>query len=205
MPKFINGIREFQQEVFPKHQDLFERLSEGQNPEALFITCSDSRIDPALMTQSEPGELFVARNAGNIVPKVETGPNAVSSAIEFAVAGLGVEHIIVCGHSGCGAMEGLLNSEKVKELRQTAGWLTHSYEALKRVEESGCPEAENLDRLIEQNVILQLEHLKAHQSIIERIEGGAIKLHGWVYDIKSGQISVYDEISTKFVPSELAY
>ena len=126
MQKLIEGIHQFQEENFRPLQGLFEKLSRGQNPETLFITCSDSRIDPNLLTQSQPGDLFILRNAGNIVPSHGGPYGGEVATIEFAVAGLGVKDIIICGHSHCGAMMGLLQPEMVANLPAVSSWLSHA-------------------------------------------------------------------------------
>src|SRR5205085_9805767 len=126
MQKLIQGIHQFQQESFRPLQDLFEQLSKGQTPETLFITCSDCRIDPNLLTRSKPGELFILRNAGNIVPPHGAASGGEAATIEFAVAALGVKDIIICGHSHCGAMKGLLQHEQVASLPAVSSWLLHA-------------------------------------------------------------------------------
>src|SRR5271170_3206620 len=126
MQKLIQGIHEFQKENFVPLQGLFERLAKGQNPETLFITCSDSRIDPNLLTRSKPGDLFILRNAGNIVPAHGAGNGGEAATIEFAVAALGVKDIIICGHSHCGAMQSLLQPELVASLTAVSSWLSHA-------------------------------------------------------------------------------
>ena len=126
MQKLIRGIHEFRTEHFRPLQGLFEKLAKGQSPETLFITCSDSRIDPNLLTRSRPGDLFILRNAGNIVPPHGAANGGEAATIEFAVAGLGVKDIIICGHSHCGAMQGLLTPESVASLPSVASWLSHA-------------------------------------------------------------------------------
>src|SRR5215469_7034592 len=126
MQKLIQGIHQFQQESFRPLQGLFEQLSKGQNPETLFITCSDSRIDPNLLTRSKPGDLFILRNAGNIVPPHPAASGGEAATIEFAVAALGVKDVIICGHSHCGAMKGLLEPETIAPLPAVASWLSHA-------------------------------------------------------------------------------
>ena len=135
MDKIIRGVHEFQSQIFGTQKELFERLSGGQSPEALFITCSDSRIDPSLITQTSPGEIFVLRNAGNIVPPYGASTGGEAAAVEFAVAGLGVRDIIVCGHSQCGAVAGLLNPEKLTGLPTVPTWLGHASSTQRVVEE----------------------------------------------------------------------
>src|SRR6267143_268935 len=113
--KFLGGISRFQKHVYPKHQDLFERLAMGQRPEALFITCADSRIDPCLLTQTKPGELFICRVIGNIVPPYPDAIGGVSATVEYAVGVLRVGAVVVCGHTDCGVMKGVRNPEALEE------------------------------------------------------------------------------------------
>lgn len=201
MPKIIDGVVRFKSEVHPQKKALFDELAKGQSPEALFITCSDSRIEPSLLVQSEPGDLFVCRNAGNIVPPYTNNTSGMVASIEYAVAALNVQHIVVCGHSSCGAMQGVMNPEAVAPLPQVAQWLTYSKAAYKIVQEK-MPNAsaeEQLVKLIEENVLLQLQHLKTHPQVAAKLAAGEIQLHGWTYDIGSGDIKAYDEISGEFV------
>ena len=152
--KLIEGIHQFQEENFRPLQDLFEKLSKGQNPETLFITCSDSRIDPNLLTQSQPGDLFILRNAGNIVPSHGAANGGEGATIEFAVAGLGVKDIIICGHSHCGAMKGLLQPEMVASLPALSSWLSHAETTRKIVKDNyGHLEGDRLvTATVEENV-----------------------------------------------------
>lgn len=207
MPRFAAGVVRFQNEVFPEKRALFEKLSRGQSPEALFITCSDSRIETAMITQTEPGQLFIVRNAGNIVPPHVVNAGGITASIEFAAAALNVPHIVICGHTGCGAMEGALKPELLKTLPHVRDWLAHAQGALNYVEQNseGLSEDERMTMLLEQNVKLQLEHLKTHPSVQARIKKGDVQLHGWVYDIKSGGVEAWDEDQQKFLPVDERY
>lgn len=207
MPRFAAGVVRFQNEVFPEKRALFEKLSEGQAPEALFITCSDSRIETAMITQTEPGELFIVRNAGNIVPPHIVNAGGITASIEFAASALNVPHIVICGHTGCGAMEGVLNPDLVKTLPHVRDWLAHAQGALDYVTEhgKGLDNEKRMALMIERNVILQLEHLKTHPSVAARIEKGDVQIHGWVYDIKSGGVEAWDEEQQKFLPVNERY
>ena len=161
MKNFIDGFIRFKRDVFPKRKQLFERLAGAQNPEALFITCADSRIVPDLIMQTEPGDLFICRNAGNIVPPYGEVQGGVSATIEYAVAVLNVSHIIVCGHTDCGAMKGILNPETLDELPTVKSWLSHG-ELARRVVKENYPElseSAKLHVLTEENVVAQLDHL----------------------------------------------
>lgn len=200
MPRFAAGVVKFQNDVYPHKKELFEKLSLGQSPEALFITCSDSRIETAMITQTEPGELFICRNAGNIVPPHTNHTGSMTASIEFAVAALKVPHIVVCGHTECGAMKGAMNPQGLDALPHIKEWLGFSKAAVDIVNElgKGKSEAERMTMLLEQNVILQLQHLKTHPTVAMRLATGDLALHGWVYDIKSGGVSAYDEAQNKF-------
>src|SRR6188508_482553 len=141
MQNLVDGIHRFRSLVFEQHKELFERLSDGQAPSTLFITCSDSRVVPDLFTQTGPGELFTLRNAGNIVPPYGASNGGESPTIEYAVSVLGIEHVIVCGHSGCGAMKALLKPESVSHMPAIANWLNQA-EATRRIVLENYPEVE---------------------------------------------------------------
>lgn len=202
MQKLIQGIHQFQQQNFRPLQGLFERLAKGQTPETLFITCSDSRIDPNLLTQSKPGELFILRNAGNIIPPHGAANGGEAATIEFAVAGLGVKDIIVCGHSHCGAMKGLIEPAQVASLPTVSSWLSHA-ETTRRIIEDNYKHLEG-DRLVtatvEENVLVQLENLRTLPSVASRLVRGDLHLHGWVYKIETGEVFAYDLASGQFLP-----
>ncbi|WP_033926424.1 carbonic anhydrase [Sphingomonas sp. 35-24ZXX] len=202
MPHFAAGVVRFQTEVFPEKQELFESLAKGQSPEALFITCSDSRIETAMITQTEPGELFICRNAGNIVPPHTQQTGGMTASIEFAVAALKVPHIVVCGHTECGAMKGAMNMAGLDGLPHVREWLGYSRAAVEVVNHIGADldDAGKMNLLLQQNVILQLNHLKTHPSVAARMAAGELQLHGWVYDIRTGDVSAYDAALDKFVP-----
>lgn len=202
MKRILDGVRRFQQGAFEERRKLFGRLANGQEPQALFLTCSDSRVDPNLITQSQPGDLFICRNAGNIVPPHSGETGAMTASIEFAVMALEVPDAIVCGHTDCGAMKGALNPEGLGHLPHVANWLTFA-EAAVRVVEELQPEGDDDGRLLsvtEQNVLLQLQHLRTHPCVAAKTASGALNLHGWVYNIESGEITVYDPIKRQFVP-----
>ena len=202
MPSFASGVVKFQRDVFPGKKSLFEHLSHGQAPEALFITCSDSRIETAMITQTNPGELFVSRNPGNIVPPYELSTSGVTASIEYAIAVLKVGHIVVCGHTECGAIEGAVCPETVAHMPHVAEWLTLARDAVTRVDRAfpNLDETERLTRVTRQNVVLQLEHLAEHPMARERMDSGELKIHCWIYDIKSGDVYVFDKDRNEFVP-----
>jgi carbonic anhydrase len=202
MPRFAEGVLRFQDEVFPEKKSLFERLSQGQQPEALFFTCSDSRIETAMITQTDPGELFVCRNAGNIVPPHSNQTGAMTASLEFAMAVLKVPHIVICGHTECGAMKGAMNPDSLTALPHVREWLSYSQAAVQIADElgAGMSEAERVRIVTEQNVVLQLQHLRTHPTVAVRLAKKEVTLHGWVYDIKTGEVSAYDAHSESFVP-----
>lgn len=207
MPHFAAGVIRFQNEVYPQKKELFEKLSKGQAPEALFITCSDSRIETAMITQTDPGELFICRNAGNIVPPHVTHGGGMTASIEFAVAALDVPHIVICGHTECGAMKGAINPDELDSLPHVKEWLSFARAAVDIVRELAphAGEEEQMRLLLEQNVILQLQHLKTHPSVAARLAKGNLKLHGWIYDIKTGDVHAYDEQQQAFIPVDQRY
>lgn len=178
----INGVARFRSNVHPAMAELFGELAHGQSPDVLFLTCADSRIDPALITQTHPGELFVSRNAGNAVPPASAaaeGLGAVAS-IEYGVKVLGVSEIIVCGHSDCGAVKAAHAGEPLTALPAVDGWL--------RFVGAGDDAGQNLDHAIEANVRLQLDHLMSYDFVADAVAAGELRLRGWTYDIGSGEI-----------------
>lgn len=207
MPHFAQGVVKFQREVFPEKAELFERLSTGQSPEALFITCSDSRIETAMLTQTDPGELFICRNAGNIVPPHTNQTGGMTASIEFAIGALKIPHIVICGHTECGAMKGAMNRAGLTSLPHVREWLGFAQGAVDITEALGADlDADGKMRmLLEQNVILQLQHLKTHPTVAVAMAQGAVKLHGWVYDIKTGEVSAFDEGTGSWVSVEDRY
>jgi carbonic anhydrase len=202
MQKLIAGIHQFQTEIFGTQRELFERLTGGQRPDALFITCSDSRINPNLITQTEPGELFILRNAGNIVPRYDAGTGGEAATIEFAVAALGICDIIVCGHSHCGAMQGVVYPERLAGLPAIGAWLQHAAVTRKIISERyrHLEGSALLTATAEENVLVQLENLRTHPAVADRIGGAGLRLHGWVYKIETGEVFDYDPASGQFVP-----
>lgn len=202
MQKLIEGIHHFQSSLFSSQRELFERLANGQHPETLFITCSDSRINPNLIAQTDPGDLFIIRNAGNIVPAHGAANGGEGATIEFAVAGLGIKDIIVCGHSHCGAMNGLLHPESLKDLPAMTAWLSHA-EATRRIIHDKYAERKGealLTTTVEENVLVQMENLRTHPVVAAGLSRGKLKLHGWVYKIETGQVFAYNPEHGQFVP-----
>jgi carbonic anhydrase len=190
----VDGFKHFRHDVFPQQEELFKKLATAQHPKAMFITCADSRIVPELITQSSPGDLFVTRNVGNVVPPYGPMNGGVSTAIEYAVLALGVQHIIICGHSDCGAMRAVLNPDTLEKMPTVKAWLRHA-EVAKTVVQDNCSctgEHETMHVLTEENVIAQLRHLQTHPSVASKIAAGQLFIHGWVYDIETSEIRAYD-------------
>lgn len=202
MEKIIRGVHQFQTRIFSSQRELFERLAAGQKPDALFITCSDSRINPNLLTQTRPGELFILRNAGNIVPPYGAGGGGEGATIEYAVSALDIRDIIVCGHSHCGAMHGLLHPEGVKRMPTVASWLGHAEATRRIVAEKYSEQAEEdlLLSAVQENVLVQLENLRTHPSVAAGLATGKLCLHGWLYEIESGRVYAYDPAKRQFLP-----
>jgi carbonic anhydrase len=200
--RLIAGVLRFQQKVYPKQKLRYEELMrEGQKPHTLFITCADSRIDPELITQSGPGEIFVCRNIGNLVPAYGEVLGGVSAIVEYALVALQVCHVVVCGHTDCGAMIGLLHPEKVTGMPTVSTWLRHGEAALSTVRARRMPDDDDtLDRLTEEIVLLQLNHLRTHPSVAKSLAAGGLTLSGWVFDIGRGTVRIYDEDQQKYLP-----
>ena len=201
MDRILKGLSRFQKSVYPKHRDLFQKLALGQRPEALFITCADSRIDPCMLTQTKPGELFICRVIGNIVPPYPDAIGGVSATIEYAVGVLGVPDVIVCGHTDCGVLKGVVNPEPLKPLGSVSAWLNYAEPARKAVEKTGTA-PDFLLALTERNVIEQLGNLRTHPLVADRLEQGDLRLHGWVYDLGEGIVTAYDPDRAAFVRLE---
>jgi len=201
--RLLAGVRAFRRDVYPAQRALYESIaSQGQKPHTLLVTCADSRIDPELLTQAGPGEIFVARNIGNMVPGYGEMLGGVSAVIEFAVTALGVSHIVVCGHTDCGAIKGLSNPESIAEMPTVRAWLRNGAAALSVVQArdaDATPEV-FMARLVEANVLLQLDHLRTHPSVAGRMARGALAVHGWVYDIGTGTVRMHDPALGRFVP-----
>lgn len=201
MQNIIDGVRAFQRDVFPRYRELFGRLADGQAPQALVITCSDSRVDPALITQTSPGDLFVLRNAGNLVPPFDEAASGEAATIEFAVTALGVPDIIVCGHSGCAAVSSLLEPGRLRQLPKMAHWLRNAAMVRESLATTGGLDGPNAqERAVEANVLVQLGHLRSHPSVSAALAASRLTLHGWVYDIASGEVRAYNETWQQFAP-----
>lgn len=201
MDRIIAGVHRFRRVEFPAQQAFFEQLAaKDQRPLALFITCSDSRVHPNLITQTEPGDLFLIRNAGNIVPPYSAGGGGESATIEYSVEVLGVRNIIVCGHSQCGAMRALLDASSVAHLPAVRAWCAHA-EATRRIVEQKYRGLAGDDLAIaatEENVLVQMNHLSTHPAVAARLSSGELHVYGWYYDIAAGQVYQYDQSRGRF-------
>ena len=205
MQKLVDGIHQFQQNIFASQKRFFERLTVGQEPLALFITCSDSRINPNLLTQTDPGELFILRNAGNLVPAYGAALGGEAATIEYAVSVLRVKDIIICGHSHCGAINGLLHPEQVQELPAVKAWLQHAEATARIIKENYLHISDDQARLtaaVEENVLVQLENLRTHPSVAAAVQRGDVKLHGWVYKLDTGRVFAFQPSEGQFLPIE---
>jgi carbonic anhydrase len=203
MNRLLQGVRRFRHEVYPRQREVYEEAARTpQHPHTLFITCADSRVDPEVITQSGPGEIFVTRNVGNLVPAYGEMLGGVSAVIEYAVAALGVSQVVLCGHTDCGAMKALLHPQQADQLPTLKAWLRNA-EAARRVVDARGPAADEgqvLNALIEENVRLQLVHLRTHPSVAGRLAERSLTVHGWVYDIGNGDVRIHDAGSDRFVP-----
>ncbi|MEK6233534.1 MAG: carbonic anhydrase [Planctomycetales bacterium] len=196
MRDLLTGVRSFQRDVYPRMRGLFDELDQGQSPSTLFITCSDSRITPALITNTDPGEIFVVRNAGNIVPPYEQGGGEAAS-IQYAVEVLKVKDAVVCGHTRCGAMAAILNPESCGGLPAVGNWIQFSQRVRDRLPSDGLAE-DLLTLAVRENVIAQLETLRDHPSVRGAVDAGSLKLHGWVYSIALGDVEIFDPKKRSF-------
>ncbi len=195
MDKIIAGAKHFHREVYPKNKQFFEQLADKQQkPAALFITCADSRVNPNLITQTEPGDLFLIRNAGNIVPSYTVASGGEIATIEYSVEVLGIRNIIICGHSQCGAMKAVL-AGGLDHLPAVKSWVNHA-EATRQIVARKYPNLKGDELAVaatEENVLVQMNHLSTHPCVAARLASGELNVFGWYYDIGSGQIYQYDQ------------
>ncbi len=205
MRKFLRGIVEFRERLLPQYAERFRDLAKGQSPEALFITCSDSRVVPDLLASMEPGDLFVMRNVGNMIPPAtvegaSTGDLSEASAIEYALLVLKVRNIVVCGHSECGAMKAALTRRTPAGAPNLAKWLHHAASAVFRLDQEGPldPRLSPHDQLSQFNVLAQLEHLATYPIVRERLAEGTLHLSGWWFDIATGNMLAYQSARRRF-------
>ena len=203
LENLLAGVRKFRRDVYPKHRAKYMRAaSQPQRPHTLIITCADSRVDPELLTQSEPGNIFVTRNIGNLVPAYGQMLGGVSAVIEYAVQALEVKQIVICGHTDCGAIKGLLHQEKLTSMPTVRAWLQNAETALSIVEarNNAADEAGKIAQLVEENVLLQLNHLRTHPSVAGKMAQNKLAVYGWIYDIGNGVVNMLDVATNKFTP-----
>lgn len=191
MPDLAVGVSHFRDTVFPEKAGLFAHLATTHTPDTMFIGCSDARVVPALITSSEPGDMFVIRTAGNLVPAYTPGADGVAASIEFAVAVLGVRRIVVCGHSGCGAMTAIAERHDLSSMPTIASWLRHADAAVTRAD--SVPGADLTARLIRANVLAQLANLATHPAVARALATGEVTTEGWLFDVATGTVTVIDE------------
>jgi len=192
--KLVKGIHSFQRGFFASHRELYHQLATaGQQPETLFITCSDSRVDPNLITNSAPGELFIVRNVGNVVPNRDL-PGGTAAAIQYAVEVLNVENVIVCGHTQCGALKAILDPESVAHLDYVSRWVKSTIDVKKLIDEKyeHLIGDERLNAAIQENVLAQIEHLRQYSFVADRMDAGKLQVNGWVFDVGRGEVYDYD-------------
>lgn len=205
LDSLLQGVDQFSQQVFPHNAALFQSLAQQQQPHTLFITCADSRVVPEMITQSQPGELFVCRNIGNIVPGYGEMLGGVSAVIEYAVAALAVRQIVICGHTDCGAMKGLASGTTAAQgLPTVAAWLRNAEAARSVVMARPCEHDHTIQALVEENIRLQLTHLRTHPVVAARLAQRDLVIQGWVYDIEHGRVRIYHEASDSFVSLDTA-
>ena len=202
MDKIFQGLYQFRSQAVSCHRDLFKTLSHCQTPVALFITCSDSRLNPNLITQTEPGELFVLRNAGAIVPPYGQGDGGEAASIEYALRVLKVQDVVICGHSHCGAMSAVAHNTPLAGLPALEKWLSYSRDTQATVDRhyTDLCGAQRVTATIQENVLLQIENLGTHPAVAEAVERAALTLHGWVYEIETGEVFTFDPLSQQFLP-----
>jgi carbonic anhydrase len=202
MDNLLTGIHQFHAQVFQREREFFSKLASGQNPSALFVSCSDSRVDPTIITQTGLGELFVLRNAGNIVPCYGASNGGEAATIEYAVTALGVKDIVICGHSGCGAIKAMLHPETMDKLPLVKGWLNHA-EATRRIVEENYSQysgEELLKIAVREHVLVQIENLQTHPAVAVKLQRGELTLHAWVYKMDTGEILAYSTEDGGFEP-----
>ncbi len=202
LDSLIKGVKDYQEGTFSQHRETFEKLTEGQKPKALFITCSDSRVDPTTVTGSRAGDLFIIRNAGNIIPPYGATNGGEGATVEYALMALNIQNIIVCGHSHCGAMQGLMSDGGLENLPNVASWLGHA-RTTRLVIKDRHPDLTGEPLVVQAgrtNVLVQLDNLKTHPSVALRLAQGKLKLHAWIYTFERGEMLSYDQASGEWKP-----
>ncbi len=205
MQQLLDGYAMFRSRVLGDYSRHFAELASCEEPRALFITCSDSRVMPEMIMQCAPGELLCCRNTGNLVPPPEETASGVAATVEYALHALHVPDIIVCGHSDCGAMRALLDEGQLKDLPLLRAWLCHAgpmAHAFRGVMQDPrvWPADERLRVLTEMNVMAQLRSLSAHPAVARALRRGSVRIHGWMYEIPTGEIHCLDPATGSFRP-----
>jgi carbonic anhydrase len=200
--RLLEGHKRFLAEKFPARRSEFHLLAEMQAPEYLFITCSDSRIVPDLILSTGPGDLFITRNAGNVVPVAAAAVDGCTATIEYAVEVLKVRHAILCGHSDCGALKSSLDRKNLEKLPKARRWLQNVEAAFAHRQplDPADGESAELASLIRGNVIAQWMNLREQPAVARAVVEGRLAVHGWYYDILTGRIERYDEKLRRFLP-----
>jgi carbonic anhydrase len=202
--RFAQGYRTFRQNYFETHRGLFEQLRDGQNPKVMLVGCCDSRVEPSIILDAQPGDLFIARNIANLIPPYEPDMHhhGTSAALEFAVNNLGVNHIVVMGHAECGGIRAALMGELAGESQFIGTWVSMIGQAREAVlKEAGDRPIAEQQRLLEQRSIVQsLKNLDSFPFVVERVEAGTLFVHGWWFDIHSGDLLAYDPATGEFGP-----
>ena len=202
MRKLLEGLSLFQRVAYPRHRKLFERLAKNQTPQAVFISCSDSRVVTNLLVQAEPGDLFIIRNAGNIIPPAGSSYGGTTASLEYAIVALGIRDVILCGHSNCGAMRGVLHPETLEGMPAVKQWVSYAAAARSAAVEAhpDASDDEMLEWVVDFNVIAQVRNILTFPFVRALVEKGELELHGWVYDIATGRVKGLDATGRRFVP-----
>ena len=200
--KLKEGVRSFRRNVYEENAEAYRlAASTPQKPHTLIVACADSRVDVETITNSGPGEVFITRNIGNMVPAYGEMLGGVSAVIEYAVSALGVKHVVICGHSDCGAMKALVHPEAAESMPTVKSWLGNGKAALSVAETVQAGDGRDLlPVLTEQNVLMQLAHLKTHPSVAGAMARGDLTISGWVYEIGSGEVRIAEGDSREFHP-----
>jgi carbonic anhydrase len=207
LKRLVDGYRRFHSHVFPQKRKLYETLALGQSPRFLFITCADSRLDPHEFTSTRAGDMFMERSLGNIVPPPGSGGTETTSSIEYAVEALKVEHVIVCGHSACGAMKALLDPALLRGMPTVAAWLAGAAQTREQVARTYAHLTgdELLKATVRENVLVQLDHVRQQPSVMPKLAKRRLQVHGWVFEFERGEVVAYDAAIGDFVPLTQAY
>jgi len=205
MNKLVKGIVEFRKNALPSYREKFARLALGQSPDTLFIACSDSRVVPNLFASTDPGDLFVVRNVGNLIPACggdghSSADESEAAAIEFALMNLKVSDIVVCGHSQCGAMHAIIEGREKVAAPNLRAWLRHGEPSLGKLSNgNGASPLNRPDRLSQLNVLQQIEHLRSYPVVKDRLANGSVALHGWWFELTTANVYAFEEDAGSFV------